>query len=218
MTRWFWIALALAVGAAVGSLYVYLFRYDQLPDQLPIHWNIEGQPDSWMGKGTALVFWPAIIASVVLLALVLPWLSPRQFQVEPFRATFDYVMALVTGLLVFIHLLTLWSTLHSGFNLERWLFAGLFLFFALIGNVLGRVRRNFWMGVRTPWTLASDTVWIQTHRLTAWLFVGFGLAGFVAVLLGAPPAWCFVGLIVVALVPVVYSLVLYKKLEHQGKL
>jgi uncharacterized membrane protein len=71
--------------------------------------------------------------------------------------------------------------------------------------------------VRTPWTLASEAVWIRTHRLTAWLFVGFGLAGFVAVLAGAPPLWCFAGLIVAALTPVVYSLVLYKKLQKAGK-
>src|SRR5919204_301408 len=63
------------------------------------------------------------------------------------------------------------------------LFAGLFLFFAVLGNVIGKVRSNFWMGVRTPWTLASPKVWERTHRLAAWLWVTVSIVGFVAVLL-----------------------------------
>jgi hypothetical protein len=97
---------------------------------------------------------------------------------------------------------------------------GICLFFALIGNVMGKVRRNFWMGVRTPWTLASEPVWNQTHRLAAWLFVAAGLVGFVLVML-LPPDVVWVALLVLipaGLVPVVYSLVLYKRLERQGKL
>jgi uncharacterized membrane protein len=218
MTRWFYVSVALAVLAAAGSLYVYAFHYDQMPAELPTHWNVQGEVDGRMDKGTALVVWPAAAAGVVLLTLVLPWLSPRHFEVEPFRDTYGYVMALLVGLLAYMHLLVLWGALHPAFPLTRWLFGGLFLLFALLGNVLGRVRRNFWMGVRTPWTLASEAVWIRTHRLTAWLFVAFGLFGFGAVLLGVSLVWCFAGLIAVALVSVVYSLVLYKQLEKQGRL
>jgi uncharacterized membrane protein len=217
MTRWFYVSAALAVLAAAGSLSVYAFRYEQLPAQLPIHWDLEGTPDGFLDRGAALLLWPGVIAGVLLLTLVLPGLSPRHFQVEPFRDTYGYLMMLVTGLLTYMHLVVL----AGGLGLlatERWLFAGLFLAFALIGNVLGRVRRNFWMGVRTPWTLASDAVWIQTHRLTAWLFTAFGLAGFLAVLLGIPLPWCLAGLAVVVLVPIAYSLVLYKRLERQGRL
>ena len=86
-----------------------------------------------------------------------------------------------------------------------------FLFFALIGNVLGKVRRNFWVGVRTPWTLASDKVWIATHRLAARLMVVAGMIG----ALGVPVALCF-GLLMLALfVPVVYSYFLYQRLERE---
>ena len=100
----------------------------------------------------------------------------------------------------------------------RWVVAGAYLLFALLGNVLGKVQRNFWVGVRTPWTLASDTVWTQTHRLAAWLFVAGGLVGFAATLAGASGVWLFVGVLVaIAGVPVVYSLVLYKRLERQGR-
>jgi uncharacterized membrane protein len=73
------------------------------------------------------------------------------------------------------------------------------------------------MGVRTPWTLANEEVWEQTHRLAAWLFVASGLFGMLTALVGLPLYLCFAGIMVAALVPVVYSLVLYKRLERQGR-
>jgi uncharacterized membrane protein len=113
---------------------------------------------------------------------------------------------------------TLVGSLGAGVDLTRLLMGGTFLFLALMGNVLGKVRRNFWMGVRTPWTLASEAVWIRTHRLAAWVFVGGGLAGLAAVLLGVDVTVCLALLVVVGVVPVLYPLALYKTLEKQGKL
>jgi uncharacterized membrane protein len=148
----------------------------------------------------------------------LPWLSPRNFAVESFRATYDYVFCIVTALFLYLQVVILWSQFAGGTLADRWLTGGMFLFFALVGNVLGKVRSNFWMGVRTPWTLASERVWNQTHRVAAWVFVVVGLAGFVAALVGVPPVVCFALLIAGALAPVVYSLVLYKRLERAGQL
>ena len=162
---------------------------------------------------------PTIIAGVVAFGLfVLPWLSPRNFQVESFRRTYDYVFFLVAALFVYMQSIILWSQLHGPVLMERGFLAGIFLFFALIGNVLGKVKRNFWMGVRTPWTLADPIVWDRTHRVAAWLFVAAGLIGGVLALLGVNPIVCFVILMIGALTPVVYSAVLYKRLEREGKL
>ena len=86
-----------------------------------------------------------------------------------------------------------------------------------MGNVLGKVRRNFWMGVRTPWTLASEKVWVATHRLAARLLTAGGLAGAVAAWLGAPLVLCFWLLMVALLWPAVHSLLLYKRLEREGE-
>ena len=86
------------------------------------------------------------------------------------------------------------------------------------GNVMGKVKRNFWMGVRTPWTLASERVWNQTHRVAAWLYTAIGIVGLIAVLLGVPMVVVFGTFIACVLFPIPYSLYLYKKLERQGKL
>jgi uncharacterized membrane protein len=226
MTRWLYLSVALTLLALGASLYAYEFRYNDLPHRVPVHWDINFNPDGFVPKDNALLaffLWPLAMAGLCLLTLVLPWLSPRHFRVDSFRSTYGYVMMLVVALLGYLHVATLWGMTHpeeSQTIFMRLLLGGMCLFFALVGNVMGKVRRNFWMGLRTPWTLASETVWNRTHRLAAWLSVAAGLVGLVLALVLPPAAaWVFlVGILAVALVLVLYSLVLYKRLERQGKL
>jgi uncharacterized membrane protein len=210
---------ALALGA---SAYVSVFLYDRLPEQVPVHWNAAGQADGFVAKENSfLTFYvmPLAMVGVVGLTLLLPWLSPKHFEIDRFRGTYGYIMFLVTALLGYLHLaILLGSVWGTPLDVTRLVLGGILLFLALIGNVLGKVRRNFWVGVRTPWTLASDAVWEATHRLAAWLMVAGGLLGLVALLLGVPFWWCFVLVMVFVLIPVPYSLILYKRLQRQGKL
>ena len=131
-------------------------------------------------------------------------------------------MLVVSCLLAYIHGLMLWAGRAGPIDTTRALLAGMLVMFALIGNVLGKVRRNFWVGVRTPWTIANERVWNDTHRIAAWLFVGAAMAGLVLLVLPLPlPATSisvFVLIMAAALLPVVYSLVLYKRLERRGEI
>jgi uncharacterized membrane protein len=221
MSRWLLASIGLT-GLAVGaSLVAYYGFYDRLPDRVPIHWDWKGQADRWVERDGALSYLlllPGLMAGTVLLTLVLPWLSPRHFQVEPFRATYDYIMFLIVAMFAYLHLVILAASFEKAFDLTRVLLGGMFLFLAALGNVLGKVQRNFWIGVRTPWTLASDIVWNRTHRLAAWLFVAGGLLAFLATVANLPVVVALVLFGVPALVPVFYSLILYKRLEKEGRL
>ncbi len=162
---------------------------------------------------------PGVMAGLLVLFRFLPALSPRNFEVDAVPSTYLLVMDLVLALLGYMHAVIIHATVHAGtVSVSRLMLGGLFLFFALLGNVLGRVRRNFYIGVRVPWTLASERVWNDTHRLAAWLFVVCGMAGFGIILAGLP-LWTALGLLAVAaLVPIVYSFIHYKSLERQGAL
>ena len=222
MTRWLYASLVVTALALGASVYVSVFLYDRLPEQVPIHWNAAGEADGFVAKEHSfLTFYliPLAMLGVAGLTLLLPWLSPKHFEIDRFRGTYGYIMFLVTALLGYLHLaVLLGSAWGSPLDVTRLVLGGIFLFLALLGNVLGKVRRNFYVGVRTPWTLASDAVWEATHRLAAWLMVAGGLLGFVALLLGVPFWWCFILLMVFVLIPVPYSLILYKRLQRQGKL
>jgi len=220
MSRWLYLSILFTVTAFAGSLYIQHYRYDELPAQVPIHWDMHGQPDGFVPKSDAFLAFlllPAVMAGVVGLTLLLPWLSPQQFEIDAFRSVYGYIMMMVTALLGFIHLIALWGSLNPQLPLDRLLVGGFCVFFVLIGAPLGQVKRNFWVGVRTPWTLASEAVWDRTHWLSARLFVAAGVLGLLIAIVGLPIWLCFVGILTAALVPVAYSLVLYKRLQYQGR-
>src|SRR5262249_5577253 len=151
------------------------------------HWGWGDQPDKFIPKAEALPYLlmgPGVMLLMLVLTFLLPWLSPRSYEVDRFRGVFQFLMAQTAILFGYIQLILVLAALGAPVPMPRSLVAGIFLFFAILGNVLGKVRRNFWVGVRTPWTLASEKVWNATHRLSAWLFLGLGLAGFAAVLAG----------------------------------
>jgi uncharacterized membrane protein len=200
-------------GMAVASLVYTVWLYPALPEQIPTHWDLNGRVDGWMSKEWAAGFGPGMVILFLGLLHALPALSPRQFEVDAFRPTYNLLMVEVAGLIAAIHVLSLQAALHPEMASGRLVTAAVFVFLALMGNLLGKTRRNFWMGIRTPWTLASDAVWLATHRLAARLMVAAGITGALAVGLGAPPAWGFVLMLVVLLIPVVYSLVLYQRLD-----
>jgi uncharacterized membrane protein len=221
MSRWFLFSLVLTALCLVASLYLFYGDRELLPAVVPVHWGINGQPDRFIERDHLLPYLllaPGAMVGMVVLWRLLPWLSPRRFEVDTFRATYEQIMGLVIALFAYLHFAILWSYLHPTTEPIRLMVSGMCLFFALTGNLLGKVKRNFWMGVRTPWTLASEPVWERTHRLTAWLFVALGLVGFVATMLGVPLWMLFALILVGVLVPVIYSLVIYKRLEKQGRL
>jgi len=220
MSRWLVVMLGAAVVGLGVSLTVWANRAAWLPDEVPYHWGLSGEPQT-MPRDQA--FWTLMIMPLVTLgftglAALLPWLSPRNFSVEPFRATFGYAMALLALLFLYLHGVIVAAQVGWVEDLPRWLVGGILAAMALLGNVLGKVRRNFWLGVRTPWTLANDQVWTKTHRLAAWLFVGGCLLGLILLLAGLHPLIAISPFAVAAIVPVFYSLWLYKRLEREGRL
>src|SRR5262249_40378037 len=149
---WLYVAGIAGLAAFAGTLYVYFGLFDRLVDQVPIHWDWSGQPDHLVPKEKALPYLligPIAMDLTLVLTLILPWTSPRRFEVEPFRAVFQYVMALSVIMLGYIQLMHLAAALGAPVPIPQALIAGILLFFAMAGNVLGKVRRNFWVGVRT---------------------------------------------------------------------
>jgi uncharacterized membrane protein len=215
MTRTYWVVAILMVVAAWAASAAMAPR---LPATVATHWNIHGKVDAHGPKAMNLVILPAVMTGMLGFFWLLPALSPKPFEVDSFRSTYLYLMVLVIGLFGYMHGLLLYASATGHVAIWRAFIAGAFLVFALLGNVMGKVRRNFYIGVRVPWTLASDRVWNDTHRLAAWLMVAGGLLGFVIVIAGLPIVAAVAVLIVALVVPVVYSFVHYKQLERRDAL
>ena len=218
MKRPLTIAAVLTALIWIGTAVVYR----RLPESMPTHWNIKGEADQYSPKTYGAFMMPIGMLVMLGVALVLPRISPKRFEVDTFKSTYGIVMLLAVALFGYIHVVTLWADVNGRIDIGRALFGGIFAFLALIGNYLSKVRRNFWVGVRTPWTLASDRVWNDTHRLAAKTFVIAGIGGVIVTLLPLPlPLWMGIGgglVAIGALIPAVYSLVHYKRLEGRGEL
>lgn len=174
--------------AVVGvMLTASAWAWVQLPAdaQVPIHWGPDGTPDGYADKTVGLFLLPIIAAIVAIVLAVIPSIEPRRANLErsakAYAVTWIGVMLLLGGL----HLVAIAVTLGASLDLTRIVMFGTGALFVAIGNYLPKVRSNFLMGVRTPWTLSSDRSWALTHRLGGKLFVGLGVALAALALLGA---------------------------------
>lgn len=210
--RW-GLALGLTVAAGLATALVY----PALPDRIPTHWNFRGEADAWGPRWTAFGV-PIGMAAMLAIFAVLPRVSPRRYALDAFRDTYAAVVAITTGMFGYIQGVILAACLGAPIDMGRWLVGGLLAGMALLGTLLGKVRPNFWVGVRVPWTLASERVWNETHELAGRLLVLAGLAGIGLLALGASPVWAFALLLIAVFGPIPYSLALYKRLEREGKL
>jgi len=215
MTLKYYLAGILLLAAAFVA---NLLAYPHLPNLVATHWDIQGRPDGYSAKGVLFLIGPGLMVAIMILFRVLPWLSPKHWEVDTFRSTYLYIMMVLLCLVAYLNVITLWAGLGRLINVGRAVIGGICLLFALLGNVLGKVRRNFYIGVRTPWALASERVWNATHRLAAKTFVVAGLLGLALTAVGLNVWPTFISLTAGALIPVVYSLTFYKQLERRGEL
>jgi uncharacterized membrane protein len=208
----------LGISLTAAAFLATLIAYPYLPSLVPTHWNLKGHADNYSAKWALFLIGPATMAALMVFFRFLPWLSPKHWEVDSFRATYLYIMVVLLCMVVYFLATVLWAGLGRPINVGRAIVGGVCLLFALLGNVLGKVRRNFYIGIRTPWALANERVWNSTHRFAAKTFVAGGLLGLALTAVGLNGWPTFVALMAGALIPAMYSLVFYKQLEHRGQL
>lgn len=203
--------LVLGMGAAA------LVAGLQLPAdlQLPVHWGLDGTPDRFAGKWVGLLMPAAIAAALSLLFWCLPWIEPRSRNLSRSQGLYLWVWASVLLLSLGIDVVVLSAALEWGIPASRMIAGTLGVMFVIIGNQLGKSRSMFLIGLRTPWTLASEEVWVRTQRLAGKLMVLGGLIDMGAALMplsGELLATALAATIAVAaIVPIVYSFLLWRR-------
>ena len=198
------IALALLAGAVL---------WNQLPDQMASHWNADDQVNGYMPKFWGVLMMPLITLGMFVLFLVIPNIDPLKANIAQFRESFNVFIVLIVAFMLYIHGLTLaWSLGYQGFKMSAAMLPFMGILFIAIGYMLRKAKRNFFIGIRTPWTLSSDNVWDKTHKLGSVLFMASGAFAIIGGFFGGMIAFwlMFVPLIGSSLFLVVYSYVLYR--------
>ncbi|MBL5862149.1 SdpI family protein [Serratia fonticola] len=203
------VCVLLIVAAAIATL----MYYSNLPESIPVHWNLDGMPDKYGPRAMLYLLGPGLMSMMLTLGLCMPWFSPKRFGLESFKATYSYFIVVLVGMFGLFYAVVLHAILTDSLEIQRTIYVGVFMLLILVGNPMGKVKRNFYVGIKTPWTLASERVWYATHRLSARVMVASGLLGLIAVFVGAS-TWILLVLASswVAIVTV-FSLVCYKRLD-----
>lgn len=189
-----------------------------LPERVPSHWNAAGEIDGYSSRNTALYLMPAMMLGLGVLILYIPQIDPLRANVEKFRTTYNWAVVGFAVFMLYMHAITLLAGLGVRFNMTAVMLPAMGGLFFGLGFLLDRARRNWFIGIRTPWTLSSDRVWEKTHRLGGLLFKVAGLLVVGGALLpGETSFWVMFGLIMAAaFVPVIYSYVAFRQEQQQG--
>ena len=198
------IAIALIAGLSL---------WNQLPDQMASHWNANDQVDGYISRFWGVFLMPLITLGMFVLFLVVPGIDPLKANIAQFREAFNLFIALMVAFMLYIHGLTLaWSLGYQDFKMSAAMLPFMGVLFIAIGYLLRQAKRNFFIGIRTPWTLSSDTVWDKTHRLGSILFMVSGAFAIIGGFFGGMTAFwlMFVPLIGSSLFLMIYSYILYR--------
>jgi uncharacterized membrane protein len=190
--RTYWLALLfLTVNLALLAAF-----YERLPNLMPSFWNTHGEITGRIAKPMGPLLLPATHLLAVLFLIIVPSVDPGAMRVPATRRFYPLAVAIVSGFLAFATACVFGASL------------------ALIGNYLGKIPKNYVVGIRTPWTLSSDYVWERTHRFAAPLFVVGGLALLLHSMLqdeALNPAFVGTIMVVTFLAPYFHSYAVWKR-------
>ncbi|MBU1199137.1 MAG: SdpI family protein [Nanoarchaeota archaeon] len=196
------------------SILISFWAYPKLPEETASHWNAKGEVDDYMPRFWGAFLMPVVSIGLFILFLVIPIIDPLKFNIEKFRKYFDWFIIIIFVFLFYIHMLTLSWGLGIRFNMSHMITPAIGLLFLYAGLLVSKAKRNWFIGIRTPWTLSSDKVWDKTHQLGGKLFMAAGIIAILSVLFPKISIWLvIVPILAVVIFTVIYSYILYRKEE-----
>lgn len=196
----------------VITLIASFYFYANFPDRVPTHWNIAGEVDGWSSRWLGAFLIPTIITGMYFLFLGLPYLDPKKDRYAEFAKVYHIFKTAIILLMALIYFITGLNALGYKVSVEFWIPLLIGILFIIMGSYMPKIKPNWFMGIRTPWTLSSEEVWNKTHRLGGKIFIIGGLL--MTAMYFLPISWrlpLFIFIIVLILVGTMgYSYVLYR--------
>lgn len=202
---------SIVLGIIILFLAISFAVYPSLPDQIPSHWNAQGEVNGYMHKFWGLFMLPLISIGLLLLFIAIPKIDPLKRNIEKFREQYDRFVVIIILFFLYIHLLIVFWSLGFAFNMTQAIIPAIAGLFYYIGVLLTHAKRNWFVGIRTPWTLSSEKVWDKTHKRGGKLFKVAGVIALVGIML---PDFGICFILIPVLAVVVYTIA-YSYFEYQ---
>lgn len=198
-------------------VFIAILVYPHMPEQVPIHWNVKGQVDNYGSRAFGTFFLPLMNIVMYVLFIVLPKLDPKRANYSKFDSS--YLTIRYSLHLFFVLLFGITAAVSLGYpvNIGKWVPAGVAVLFIVMGNIMGRVRHNYFVGFKFPWTLANEEVWRRTHLFGAKLMVIGGFAALFGVVFTSGTASfviLMIGIFVPVIITTIYSYLIYKQITR----
>jgi len=209
---------SIAVLAIIAlSVVIGIYLYPQFPETVTSHWNSMGNPDGTISKFWGLFLMPIISLVLFLLFIFVPKIDPKKQNIDLFRGHYNNFIVGIMAFLFYIYILSIFYNLGYYFNIVQFLSPAFALLFFYAGVLISRAKRNWFIGIRTPWTLESDSVWDKTHELGSKLFKAVAALSLLGVVFPLAAIYLIlIPIIASALYLIVFSYLEYKK-EISGK-
>ena len=185
-----------------------MILWDQLPEQMPFHWNAAGEVDGWASKPVGVFVMPVVLMAFQWLCVIGTASDPKKAHHQ--EKVLHLIFWLIPVLSVVLHAVTYATALGKEIPMDVIMSVFMGLIFTIIGNYLPKCKQNYTIGIKIPWTLDSEENWNKTHRFAGKLWVVCGLAMIVLGFFGKFWAFCVAALPMV-LLPVIYSYILHRK-------
>ncbi len=199
------------------SFFIGAFAYAYAPDIIPTHWNAQGEIDGYMDKFWGLFMLPIISVGLFALFVYLPKIEPRKMNLELFKEYYPGILLVTIGFLFYIYILSILAAFGYNFNMIQMIAPAFAAIFYYLGTVLDKIKSNFFIGIRTPWTISDELVWEKTHKLGGKLFKSSGIIALFGAFFKEIAFILVMGpILAVSVFLVVYSYVEYKKI-HKGE-
>ncbi|MDI6736950.1 MAG: DUF1648 domain-containing protein [Nanoarchaeota archaeon] len=174
MKKRHWIAFSIIL----ASFAIGLYFYPWMPEKMALHWNAAGEVNGYMPKAVALFLMPVLSVILFIMFLAIPRLDPMKHNIGKFRGYYDNFILILFTFLFYIYLLTILWNVGARFNMSQMLAPAFGFLIYYCGILMQNAKRNWFIGIRTPWTLSNETVWEKTHLLGGKLFKAAGVIAF----------------------------------------
>jgi len=202
----------LIVGIALLSFAIGVYYYPQMPEQMASHWNAEGQVDDYLSKFWGLFLIPITLVGLALLFMAVPRVDPLRENIEKFRKYYDGFVILFMIFMICVYLATILWSIEIRISINVFLPIAAGIMFIGAGILVENTKQNWFIGIRTPWTMSSESVWDKTHRMAGKLFKIAGVIAIVGILFQSYAVYfALVPALLVAVYTVAYSYVEYKR-------
>ncbi len=191
-----------------------LYFYPSMPEKMATHWGLNGKPDAHSSKITGLTIIPLISMFILFLFAVIPKIDPLARNIIRFLRYYEALVVVIIGFMLYVHILLIAWNMGLRFNMSFMTMPAAGLLFVYLGLILRHAKRNWFVGIRTPWTLSDERVWDKTHELGGKLFMICGIIVILSPILGKIAPYIVIGTLAsITVFLFIYSYWLWSKLR-----